>query len=129
MEESRNISPYAFMGIQNPKEKMDIAKQKKIESIIEEACDVMGLELDILMSKYKGCDYSNGRFIIWGILFNLLGVRQCDVTRIFGKDHATIINGIKKHNIRTSEGMKMYEHEYQSKYNQVLKRLTEKNVL
>lgn len=65
--------------------------------VLEEAvCKISGVALDDLYSRKRDREYSEARMAVWLVAHETMGYSYPYIGRIYGRDHTTIVSGVKK---------------------------------
>ncbi len=86
---------WAAPAILSPKQPNDV----KTDNIIQDVCEVYGIELADLMSKARHRILVEPRQVLFYILHKKMNIPCVNVGKIFNKNHATVLHGAN--NIKT----------------------------
>jgi chromosomal replication initiation ATPase DnaA len=79
----------------NQKSRIVYANKGQIDTIIEQACELWGVDIVDLCSENKKIPLPWARFYCF-LRLDEIGCTQMDIGRIFRRDHTTVIHGIRK---------------------------------
>lgn len=81
------VSPYLIPGI---------VREVAVKSFIDVACEHFHVEKEKMLSKCKDGDVVLARqALFYHMKINLNGYSYCQIARIFDKNHATVVHGVK----------------------------------
>lgn len=75
-------------------DKNDYAMDAK--SIIQKAADYSGFSYDDMMGKWRLREIAVTRHVVWYFMRYKMGMTLKEIARLFGKDHSSIIHGVRK---------------------------------
>ena len=86
---TNKLNYWAAPSILKPKQPNDI----KIDNIIQDVCEVYGIQLDDLMSTARHRILVEPRQVLFYILHKKMNIPCVNVGKMFNKNHATVLYG------------------------------------
>ena len=107
--QDEGVSPVIYAGM------VKIEIRVTPEIVIKSTCNALDIERKKLESKSRKRDLVEARYIVFHILREKTANSLSNIAKVFGKDHATVLYGLKLH-----ESMMNYPH-YRRKTEAVIK--------
>ena len=98
---------------------------KNFNDIIKQCCDLYNISENELYSKSRLRHLVDARTMVYYFLRNVMDYRYNQIAKKFGKNHATIIHAVKKHE-QLMEWDIRYKDKYQTLQYQFIDRFPEK---